>query len=409
MKKQTLWTKNYNLLTIASILGAAGGIAGSYAMSFLVYDETGSTLAAGLLVALRILPQFLLPILIAPWMDRLPRKPFLVGGDLISGILYGFAGIYLQNCTFSYTGYLAFSLLLACIGTMDSLAYNSIFPNIIPEGLEEKGYTVSGMLYPVMNMVIMPVAAVLLDTIGVANILLFQGCLSILAACLENGIKITDSGRMEEHKYGFSMWWQDFRDGFRYLKKERGLLNLFQYMAVTNGAAMGYSTILVAFFRTTPGFSAFLYSFFSVAEFAGRSLGGLFHYHVEIPRRKRYGFAFFVYQIYELMDMVLLWLPYPLMLVNRAICGFLGINSATMRMTAVQSYIPDGYRARVNAFEDASISAVGSLLALIVGVVGEFLDYRMTVTLTALLCIVACWLTIWRSREHVKAVYDSQV
>ena len=36
------------------------------------------------------------------------------------------------------------------------------------------------------------------------------------------------------------------------------------------------------------------------------------------------------------MDMCLLWLPYPLMLVNRAICGFLGSNSAILRSSAVQ-------------------------------------------------------------------------
>lgn len=407
MKIPTLWTKNYVLLTIASILGAAGGIAGGYAMSFLVFDETGSTLAAGLLVALRIVPQFLLPILIAPLMDRLPRKPFLVYGDLIAGILYALAGFYLRNYAFSYAGYLAFSLLLACIGAMDSLAYYSIFPKIIPEGFEEKGYTVSGMLYPVMNVLVMPIAGVLLDTIGVANILIYQGGCSILAACLENGVIIKEAARPDEKKSGFSLWWQDFLDGFRFLKGEKGLLSIFSYMAVTNGTATGLGSILVAFFRTTPGFSAFMYSFFSVAEFAGRSIGGFVHYRIEIPRKKRYGFAFLVYQLYEFMDMIVLWLPYPLMLANRAICGFLGINSATMRVTAVQSYLPEEYRARVNAFEEAAISAVGSALALIVGALGEVLYYRMTVTIVAGICLLICWLTIGRNRNEVNRIYDS--
>ena len=39
-------------------------------------------------------------------------------------------------------------------------------------------------------------------------------------------------------------------------------------------------------------------------------------YRREIPRGKRFKFAFFVYNAYELMDATLLWLPYPLMLVN---------------------------------------------------------------------------------------------
>ena len=46
--KNRLWTRNFTLLIAASGLGAVGGIAGGFAMSFLVFDETGSTLASAL-------------------------------------------------------------------------------------------------------------------------------------------------------------------------------------------------------------------------------------------------------------------------------------------------------------------------------------------------------------------------
>ena len=38
-----LWNRNFTLLIAATGLGAIGGIAGGFAMSFLVFDETGST------------------------------------------------------------------------------------------------------------------------------------------------------------------------------------------------------------------------------------------------------------------------------------------------------------------------------------------------------------------------------
>ena len=50
--KKTLWTKNFMLVTVASSLGAIGGIAGGFALSFLVFDETGSTLASALILAI---------------------------------------------------------------------------------------------------------------------------------------------------------------------------------------------------------------------------------------------------------------------------------------------------------------------------------------------------------------------
>ena len=193
--RKTLFSRNFILLMAASTWGAIGGIAGSYALSFMVFDETGSTLATGVVASIQILPHFMIPVLIAPLMDRLPRKPFLVYGDLLGGILYGLAGLYLRHYSFSYVGYLAFSLLINSVNAFDSLAFNCIFPKTIPEGFEDKGYTVSSMLYPVLNVLMMPVAAVLMDSIGVGNILLMQSILSFAASITENAIIIDEKSR----------------------------------------------------------------------------------------------------------------------------------------------------------------------------------------------------------------------
>ena len=119
--KNRLWTRNYTLLMTATTLGCIGGIAGGYALSLLVFDETRSTLASAIVLAIQIVPGFLMPLLLAPWMDRMPRKPFLVGGDVLNGVLYAGAGVYLLLFRFSYVGYLCFSLLLATLSSFDQL------------------------------------------------------------------------------------------------------------------------------------------------------------------------------------------------------------------------------------------------------------------------------------------------
>ena len=397
-----LWTRDFTLLISATVLGAAGGIAGSFALSFLVYEETGSTLAAALLIAINVVPGFLVPLAAAPFMDRLPRKPFLVGGDAVNGALYAAAGLYLLRFDFTYTGYLCFSLLLSSLSAFDSLAYNSIFPRLIPEGAEERGYTVSSMVYPVMQVVMAPAAAWLMEAAGVAAILIGQGALSLLAACVESRISVREERRPGGEGFSLRRWLGDLRDAAAYLKGERGLLAIYTYMAVTNGVASGYSPLFVACFSAAPA----LCSLFSVAEFAGRSIGGAVRYRREIPRGKRFKFAFFVYNAYELMDATLLWLPYPLMLVNRAAAGYLGIGSATMRLAAVQSYIPDGMRARINAFESMLYYMGMGVFSLIVGALGELMSPRAAVSVSALFTLAVCWLTIFRRRREVGAVYD---
>ena len=404
--KNDLWTRDFTLMTVATIMGAAGAIAGNFALSFLVYDETGSTLASALIIAINFVPGFVVPLVASPFMDALPRKPFLVAGDAVNGVLYLLMGLYLNSRGFTYTLYLLFSLLLSSLSAFDQLAYNSLFPKLIPPGCMDKGYTVSSMVYPVMQVVMAPVAALLMDLIGVGNILLLQGGLSIAAALTEGRIRAGEE-RRAYRRFSLRGYFADLKEAADYLRRERGMLNIFAYMAVTNGVASGYAPVFVAFFSSTPGLSAAMYSFFAVAEFAGRTLGGVLRYATKMPKEKRFGFAFAVYQVYEAMDMLLLWLPYPLMLANRAIAGFLGINSATLRLAAVQSTLPDRLRARVNAFESVLYSAAFSVLSLAVGALGEVMDLRLCVTLCAFASLIICWMTIWRRRREIRAMYEN--
>lgn len=401
-----LWNKNFSLVTIATVLGSAGAIAGGFALSFFVYDETKSTLASALIVAIRLIPTTIVPILISPIMDRLPRKAFLVCGDVVNGFVYAAMGIWLLFNDFSYIGFLIISFLLACLNSVDELAYTSIYPELIPKGQEEKGYSVSSMLYPVLQVIMMPFAAFLLDKIGVSNLLIIQGALSFSAAATESFVKIDKKNTLSK-EYSIKTWVLDIKEAVIYLKNEKGLRSIFEYMAVTNGISIGYSPILIAFFRSTVGFSTTMYSFFSVAEFAGRTLGSIVQYKLKIPNKKKYGFVFFVYQVYETMDMCLLWLPYPLMLINRGVCGFLGNNSAIIRNAAVQRYIPEKLRSRVNAFDGVLGTTVGGLFTLLIGFLGELLDYRWCITICGAIAMLASWIFILGRKKAVKQVYES--
>ena len=298
--ERSLWSRNFCLVTLATALGAVGSIAGGFALSFFVFDETGSTFASAFVLAVQMVPHVLLPLAVAPWMDRLPRKAFLVGGDAANGIVYGAMGLWLLFCPFSYAGYLGISLLLACLESVDELAYTSIYPDLIPEGMEEKGYAVSSMLYPVLRVVLMPLSAVLLDVLGVASLLLIQSGLSLAAAFLEGQIRMGQTAPKAAAPYSFHAWREDIREAACYLRGEPGLRAIYGYMAVTNGISDGYAPILVAFFRTMPGMTAAMYSFFSVAgkraAVSGQNPGGqeVFFCVFCVPGLRGYGYVPFM-------------------------------------------------------------------------------------------------------------------
>ena len=320
---------------------------------------------------------------------------------------YAALGCWLAFSTFSYVAYLAVSLVLACLEAVDELAWTSIYPEVIPLGAEQKGYAVSSMLFTTLVVVMTPFAAVLLDTIGVARLLMIQGALAVEAALIESFVHVAEHEREKREETGLALWASDIREAASWLGGEKGMRGLMGYMAVTNGIGTGYSPILIAFFRTTPGLSAALYALFSAAECIGRTVGSALQYAVKVPREKRFGICLFVYIFYDLMDAVLLWLPYPLMLANRTACGFLGANSYILRESAMQRYIPEHMRSRVNAFQGAFVMAVCSVCALAVGALGEVLDYRMCMTLCGLAAVTASVLLVWMRRGHVRRIFEA--
>ena len=403
--QNTLWTKNFTIITLGTVISAIGGVAMGFALSFVVFDHTGSTLMMALFAAASSLPGIILPVLLSPYLDNFLRKPVIVGLDYLSAVIYLLFGLYLLKHSFSLPLYLLFSLACGSIGSVYNLAYESLYPNLIPEGFAQKGYPVSGMLYPTVTMVMTPVASILYTRLGLGVLCLGEGLLLAAAASVETQIKV------EEHtkpggKFSFSDYIGDFKEGFRYLKKEKGLLRIYGYMPITQGISQATEPLIRAWFRTAPGLNLTMYALFTTAEFIGRSIGGLVHYKFEIPPEKRFSLAYLVYVTYNIMDTVLLWLGFPLMLVNRGICGFLGINSATLRASSVQNYLPDNMRAKVNAVFNMLYALVPTLLTLAVGALGEMMDYRLCVTLVSAAGLLPCYLIMWRGREDVKKVYN---
>jgi len=75
----------------------------------------------------------------------------------------------------------------------------------------------------------------------------------------------------------------------------------------------------------------------------------------------------------------------------------------------VQKHIPDHLRAKLNAFLDMLISLSVAAFGLLIGALGEVMDYRVCISLSACVTCATCWATIWCRRRHVRAIYQREV
>ena len=413
-KQQTLWTNNFTCITMATFLSIIGGEVMNLPLSLLVFEKTQSTMLSAIIMICGILPDVLFSVLVAPFIDKGKKKRWIVGLDVLMMAIYLAMGIWIANHEFRYLVYVVLSFTLGTISVFYRLAYSAWYPDLIPVGFEQKGYAISGTIYPLITIVMSPVATFLYEKISMSYLFFLVAGISFLSILIESQIQETEKSKKndvkktrENSQYSFAQYKQDIKEGFSYLKKEKGICNIYTYMAITNGTSEGTAIAIQAYYQTNPLLSVTMLGFLKSAEMIGRVLSGFIQYRVTIPAKKRYGLTKFVYIVYQMADMILLFLPYPFMLLNRFICGGLGTTSATVRETAVQSYLPEKIRARVNALFSAIFSVGGIFFQVFAGVLGEVLPYRTVIILMGIISLMAVWIFIVNPSEENRKVYEA--
>ena len=406
MKSKKLWTKDFSCITLATVLSAIGGEAMTLPVSLLVFDETQSAFLSSLVMICGILPDVLLPIFIAPFIDKAGKKKWILGMDLMLAAVYAGMGFWVGRHTFHFLLYLLFTLTVGTISVIYRLAYASWYPDLIPRGMEQKGYAVSSTLYPTVIIVMSPIAAFLYENLTIDRIFFLVTGITLCSVITESLIR--EAKKAAASSYTLRQYCTDIREGFSFLKKEKGIRNIYANMSVMQGTSDGLSIITQVYFQTQPYLGATMLGFLISSEMTGRLLGGLLQYKKEVPVNKRYPFTKAVYLIYSLADMALLFLPYPAMLANRFFCGSLGICSATIRESAVQSYLPEQMRARVNAFFNVLFAVGRVAFQFLAGALGQFIPYRAVAVLLGDMGVGSVFLFIVLPAADNRPVYEAE-
>ena len=134
MKRQTLWTYDFTVITIGSFVSLVGSILSSFAVSLLILDHTGSTFLYMAYNVAYPLPMMICPVLVGPYLDRASRKKVIYCLDFLSSGIYLALFLLLREGWFSYPALLALNILTGAISSIYSVAYDSFYPNLIAEG-----------------------------------------------------------------------------------------------------------------------------------------------------------------------------------------------------------------------------------------------------------------------------------
>lgn len=414
MKKENtnpLWTRDFTIITLGSVVSMVGNSLSGFAMSLMVLDYTSSSLFYAIYIMVFTLPQLIVPVFSGAILDRFSRKKTIYTLDYISSILYLTVGLLLFNGWFNYPLFALFIFILGSIQSIYQVAYQSFYPMLISEGNFSKAYSVASMLESV-TVFIVPVSTLVYNVFGIGPLMLANALCFFIAATVETRIKteekyVTDQ-KVTEEKNKIHQMLSDTKKGFEYLWQEKGLFFIALYFLFSSISGGASNVIYLPYMKANFAHGEYYYLLFGGFMMLGRVITSSWHYRNKLPVNKKFLITFIVYTTLSLINGALLYLPLTIMFILGFIQGCMGVTSYTIRISATQSYVPDEKKGRFNgAFN--MLSVLGCLIGEgIAGVLSELMDMRLVVVLVEVVVFASAVLIMGGGRKSVAPIYNRE-
>ena len=411
-KPGTLWTRDFTIITVGSVVSMLGNALSGFAMDLMVLDYTGSTLLFAVYSMLYMLPNALAPVLIGPFLDRFSRKKTIYTLDFITAGLFAVLAAILLLGKFSFWILGVSNFMLGAIGGIYYVAYDSFYPLLISEGNFQKAYSISSTL-ETLSMVMIPLSVLTYNFFGMVPLFLINAVTFLTAAIMETQIRAGENyiALQKEKggdKAGVRRFTADFREGMGYLFSEKGLLAiaLYFFFSCFTGGVTGVVTL--PYFRNTFENGEFVYMIVWGMSSLARFIGGLVHYHVKLPVRAKFGIAMMVYITISFLEGSYLFFPVWVMMGMTFLSGILGVTSYTIRISATQKYVPDEKKGRFNGVF-GTLNTTGVLIGqAVAGTLSVYINERMIVVLANTVCVIAAIIFIGGGSREVAKIYNTE-
>lgn len=411
-----LWTRDFTIITLGSVISMLGNSLAGFAMSLMVLDYTGSTLIFAVYMAMYTVPQLIMPVFSGAILDRFSRKKTIYTLDFITAGLYTAVATAIGAGWFSMPAFLLFCFVSGSIGSIYMVAYDSFYPLTITEGNYSKAYSVASVL-ETMTAIMVPLSVWLYDLIGLAPLLYINALCFLAAAIMETRIKTQESyielqkRRLEAKNEPLSAarrMMKDVKEGFAYLHEEKGLKAIAVYFTFSSLCAGVMSVITLPYFKSSYINGEYIYMLVYAGSYIGRIIGGAIHYRFRLPVNKKFGIAFSVYIFIAILEGVHLYMPIPVMVAMCFMIGISGVTSYTIRISGTQSYVPDEKKGRFNGVFQM-LNCGGMLAAeLFSGLIADYLPPRAVLLVFEMICAAAAVIFIGGNRKYVSVIYNRE-
>ncbi|WP_067837983.1 MFS transporter [Amphibacillus sediminis] len=270
--------RNYMLLFSSSSLSTIGQTFGTFLISWLVYDLTGSELAMGGLWFISIMTKLIVQLLLSPYIDRFQRRIVMAISELVRFIAYGSLLVVITMGRLEVS-YLYLASFFASVVVFEPAA-NALLPAIITkEQLVKANARLTGTAQ-FIRMVTLPIAGIIVETISAPAALLMVNMIWLFSILLVLAIKERPIDQVQKS----NSWLKQFKAGLIIYQQKKILIFLSFFVALVSFGVIATQSMYIPYVRRVLGSDASGYGLFAAAFPFGYVIGSFVLGKLKEPR-----------------------------------------------------------------------------------------------------------------------------
>lgn len=271
--------RNFSLLWIAGLISLLGDWVLYAIFPFYIAKSTGSALATGAMAVTDVLPGLLFGSIAGVFADRWDRKKTLIGSDLLRALILLFLFTvqpprllwvvyivaFVEASVSVFFGPAKVAMVQQVVNDQDLMSANALF-SISDNVCRLVGPAIGGALFFSLGfrgLVIVDSLSYILSAILIVNIILSASFSVPLIAERQEAPKLTWLG-----------FWQQWLQGFQFVRREHWLIVLFVFMAIAMAGQGIVNALLAIFAEQVVKMNAQVFGMFLSVQGIGGLMGG---------------------------------------------------------------------------------------------------------------------------------------
>jgi len=387
-----LWNKDFVLMLQGNAVSTIGDMMYSVAISYWVYEKTGSSTLMGIMASISMFVTMFLSPFSGSIIDKCNRKWVIVGVDVMQGVLMLAMGVLAYLDALSVPGVLVVAFLAAMGSVFYGPAVSTLLLDIIPHDDMVRGQSIAAGVSTLINLVGTAFSGAMVALLGVPLIVVINGCSNLYSAVSELFVKVPKTVQQGE-KITVKGILGDFGIAIKTVFSD-GCLRIFIPGAlILNLLSAGPMTLMLPF-ALEKGFTVDMYGYGSAVVAAASLLGVVLLSIVKLSPKARFWVMALGFSVSEPLLIIAYFsnqfVPLCVFLFLSMVANTAGnaVFNASLMLA-----LPEENRGAILGFIQAASTGGMALSAVIYGMLGDVFPLYLVfaagsaLTLVPMLCL----------------------